>query len=79
MLVLQLRRDARLLGLILLPLAAFVFDRQRPSFEFHDVREAGTHVGRGDIALNQHDGWWQHGEAGVEQVNQSDPRRLGEM
>ena len=78
LLVLQVHRDARLLGLILLPHAGFALDRQRP-VAFDDVREAGTHIGRGDAALNQRDGWGQHGEEGLEQVNQSNPRRLGEL
>ena len=77
MLILQLHRDARHLGLILLQLAAFVFGRQRPVLEFHEVREAGPGSKRGDVALNQFDGWWQHGE-GEEQVNQPNPRRLGD-
>ena len=73
----QLDRDDRHLGLILLQLAAFVFGRQR-SVEFHEVREAGSGSKRGDVALNQCDGWWQHGD-GKEQVDQLNPRRFGEI
>ncbi len=76
--LMQLHRDDRHLGLILLQLAVFVFGRQR-SLELHEVREAGPGSKRGDVALNQCDGWWwQHGES-EEQVDQLNPRRFGEV
>ena len=52
--VLQLHFDVRGLGLVLLPLAGFVFGRRR-TVGFHDVREAGPRYGRSYVALNQPD------------------------